>query len=298
MLKDLEPSLIPPKQINDPKDVKPADWDDRDKIDDPHSTKPEDWDQPKEIEDEGVQKPEDWLEEVEPDIPDTGARKPNDWDDEIDGEWEPKKIPNPQCAGHSGCGSWKRPLKLNPLYKGKWIPAKIANPNYKGQWTSKLIDNPNYFEADPYKQLQPIGAVGIELWTMSSGIVFDNIIITDSEEIAEEFRKGTFDFKRTQEDLYQKTSNPSTGMINELVKNFLEAAEERPWIWVATILAILIPIVLISLFCFGRKSSTERHKKTDEPSLDDEKEDEFEKIDMSEEVESPSKLHPTEKKTI
>lgn len=44
-------------------------------------------------------KPEDWLENAEPLVPDSESRKPDDWDDEMDGEWEPKKVPNPECEG-------------------------------------------------------------------------------------------------------------------------------------------------------------------------------------------------------
>ena len=88
-------------------------------IDDADAKKPEDWDesQLKEILDEDATKPEDWLEGEEPLIPDINAEKPQDWDDEMDGEWEPRKVANPNCEGRSGCGKWTRPMKANPLYK-------------------------------------------------------------------------------------------------------------------------------------------------------------------------------------
>jgi hypothetical protein len=111
--------VIPPKKIPDPQDKKPADWDDRAVIEDKDAKKPEDWDenQPKEVLDEEAVKPSDWLEEEEPLIADETAAKPEDWDDEMDGEYEPRKVPNPKCEGRSGCGKWKRPMKANPLYK-------------------------------------------------------------------------------------------------------------------------------------------------------------------------------------
>lgn len=37
-------SMLPPKEIDDPKATKPADWDDRAQIDDPEDKKPEGWD--------------------------------------------------------------------------------------------------------------------------------------------------------------------------------------------------------------------------------------------------------------
>lgn len=86
---------------------------------DTEAKKPDDWDesQPKEIIDEDASKPSDWLEDEELLIPDPTAKILPDWDVEIDGEWEPKKIPNPKCKDISGCGKWIRPNKANPLYK-------------------------------------------------------------------------------------------------------------------------------------------------------------------------------------
>lgn len=39
----MEPPIIPPKEVEDPNDKKPDDWDDREKIVDPDAKKPEDW---------------------------------------------------------------------------------------------------------------------------------------------------------------------------------------------------------------------------------------------------------------
>lgn len=43
LLEDMDPPVVPPHEIEDPKDVKPADWDDRRQIPDPSITKPADW---------------------------------------------------------------------------------------------------------------------------------------------------------------------------------------------------------------------------------------------------------------
>jgi calnexin len=50
LLKDFEPAVNPPKQIDDPKDEKPSDWVEEAKIDDPEATKPEDWDEDEPLE--------------------------------------------------------------------------------------------------------------------------------------------------------------------------------------------------------------------------------------------------------
>lgn len=43
LLKDTDPSVNPAKEIDDPDDKKPQDWDEREKIPDPDATKPDDW---------------------------------------------------------------------------------------------------------------------------------------------------------------------------------------------------------------------------------------------------------------
>jgi len=141
-------SFLPPKKIKDPEAKKPEDWDDRAKIDDVTDTKPEDWEQPEYI--------------ADPD-----ATKPEDWDDEMDGEWEPPQI-------------------NNPAYKGEWKPKQIDNPAYKGPWVHPEIDNPEYV-ADPnlYVQKEVCG-VGFDLWQVKAGTIFDNVLITDSEQEADE----------------------------------------------------------------------------------------------------------------
>jgi calnexin len=43
-------------------------------------------------------------------------------------------------------------------------------------------------------------AVGLELWSMSNMILFDNIIITDDETVADSWAAETFDLKRRKLD--------------------------------------------------------------------------------------------------
>lgn len=75
LLEDFEPAFVPPAEIEDPSDSKPADWVDQAKIPDPTATKPEDWDEsaPLEIPDEDAEMPAGWLEDESPVIPDPDA---------------------------------------------------------------------------------------------------------------------------------------------------------------------------------------------------------------------------------
>jgi calreticulin len=143
-----------PKKIPDPDAKKPSDWVDDDKIDDPTETKPEDWDKPEHV-------------------PDPDAKKPEDWDDEIDGTWEPPQIDNPE-------------------YKGAWKAKQIDNPAFKGPWVHPEIDNPEYSEDPNLYLFKDMGVIGFDLWQVKSGTIFDNIIITDSVQRAEEFGNETW----------------------------------------------------------------------------------------------------------
>ncbi|KAI4153869.1 MAG: hypothetical protein LQ340_002052 [Diploschistes diacapsis] len=210
LLEDFSPAFNPPAEIDDAKDEKPKDWVDEAKIADPDATKPEDWDEnaPYEIVDEEAEKPDDWLEDEPTTIPDPEAQKPEDWDDEEDGDWIPPSIPNPKCQEASGCGKWEKPTKKNPAYKGKWTAPFIDNPAYKGVWAPRKIKNPDYFEDKTPANLEPMGAIGFEIWTMQSDILFDNIYIGHSIADADKLKAETYDLKVKAEQAEKDASKP------------------------------------------------------------------------------------------
>ncbi|KAI5739199.1 hypothetical protein M8J77_016227 [Diaphorina citri] len=261
------PPINPPKEIVDVNDKKPATWDEREKIPDPEVTKPEDWDEdePYEIEDVEAHKPDGWLSDEPKLIPDPSAVKPADWDEEMDGEWEAPQIENPLCVDAPGCGPWTVPLIKNPKFKGKWSPPMINNPNYNGKWAPRMIPNPEYYhDAEPFK-LFPIGAVGIEIWTMSENVYFDNIIITESLDEAKQFAEATFKQK-----LSKRTNDKS------FVSMVMKYTQENPWLWAVYVIVTGVFVVLFYVLCCSGASKDERYqsnlsssKKTDEPSTDD-----------------------------
>ncbi|VDO40620.1 unnamed protein product [Haemonchus placei] len=233
MLNDLQPSLQPPKQIADPTDKKPADWDDRAEIEDESAVKPDDWDesQPSEVVDENAVKPSDWLE-------------------------------NEVCCSTNV-------LSFRYPFVGKWVRPKIANPAYRGVWAPRQIENPHFFEPKPFDGLATITAIGIELWTMSQNIIFDNILVCESEDLAAEIAKQTYTVRRAEDARLASSQGKGAGIVQGIV----DAANERPWLWVVYVLCILIPIILIGVCCFGRKSNADyaaERKKTDAPEIDDE----------------------------
>jgi len=146
--------MLPPKKIKDPDAKKPEDWDDRATIADPEDTKPEDFDKPEHI-------------------PDPDATKPDDWDDEMDGEWEPPMIDNPD-------------------YQGEWKPKQIDNPDYKGPWIHPEIDNPEYTPDSKLYRKENVCIVGLDLWQVKSGTIFDNFLVSDDIEEAKKIGEETW----------------------------------------------------------------------------------------------------------
>jgi len=283
LLKDMEPPINPPKFVDDPDDIKPEDWDEREKITDPDASKPDDWDEdaPKTIIDPNAQKPDGWLDD-EPELaPDPAAEKPQDWDEAEDGEWEAPQIPNPKCKA-IGCGEWKPPSIPNPAYKGKWTAPLINNPDFKGIWKAKQIENPNFFEDNNPFKMKPIAAVGFELWSMQSDILFDNIIIADDMSVVTQWTLQTWDLKHTKE----VKNDPSAGGISGLWKSFTDTTKEKPWLWAVVVVAVLLPIIMIYLLCCtgGKEDHAAIYKKTDEVLPDDESADSQAIDEVSEEI--------------
>lgn len=190
----MKPPLNPPKEIVDKDDFKPIDWDDRKFIPDPEQAeKPDDYDIKHGlslIPDPNAVKPADWNDDEPEFVEDPSAHKPEEWDDDEDGVWLAPEIPNPKCS--SGCGTWEAPLIINPTYVGPWIQPVIPNPNYNGEWKPRSKLNPNYFEDLKPSNLELIGGLGFELWSMDGDILFDNIYLGHSIKEAELIGNKTY----------------------------------------------------------------------------------------------------------
>jgi len=160
--------FLPSKEIKDPSKSKPSDWVDESEMDDPTDHKPAGYD------------------DIPKSVADPEAKKPEDWDDSLDGEWEAPQIANPEYKGE-----WKANRIPNPAYKGAWVHPMIANPEYK--------DDANIYAFDDFSW------VGIDVWTVKSGTIFDNIFIADSVSDADEFAKKTFDkTSKAEKEMFDK----------------------------------------------------------------------------------------------
>ncbi|RKP14490.1 Calreticulin family-domain-containing protein, partial [Piptocephalis cylindrospora] len=210
LLKDFTPPVNPPAEIHDPEDTKPEDWVDEARIADPEAKKPEDWDEtaPARIPDPEARMPEDWLLDAAEVVKDPEAQKPEDWDDEEDGEWEAPMVSNPECEKVSGCGPWSAPMIINPDYKGPWTAPSIDNPAYKGEWEARMIPNPDFYEDKHPSNFDRMNAIGFELWTMQSDILFDDLYIGHSEEEAKKIADTNWKPKHEAEKQLEAAARP------------------------------------------------------------------------------------------
>ncbi|EHB18538.1 Calreticulin [Heterocephalus glaber] len=156
------------------------------KTKDPYARKPRKWDEHLQIEDSEDKKPEDW-EDFEF-IPDPDAKKPDDWNKAID-------------------GPWGGPLTPNLKYEGQWKPRVSDNPNYQGEWIHPETDNPAYKPDPTLCHYYYTSVLGLDLWQIKSGSIFDNFLLTNDEEFAEEVGNKTWgirkDAEKQQRELYE-----------------------------------------------------------------------------------------------
>eukprot|EP00993_Chasmostoma_nieuportense_P001098 NODE_2007_length_1307_cov_128.483051_g1910_i0.p1 GENE.NODE_2007_length_1307_cov_128.483051_g1910_i0~~NODE_2007_length_1307_cov_128.483051_g1910_i0.p1 ORF type:complete len:418 (+),score=125.19 NODE_2007_length_1307_cov_128.483051_g1910_i0:59-1255(+) len=181
--------FLKPRTIPDPKEKKPADWVDEADMLDPEDTKPADWD----AEPETVVDPE--------------ATQPEDWDEEEDGTWEAPTIPNPK-------------------FKGEWKQKRIPNPKYVGPWKAKEIPNPDFVADDQLYAFEDFSAVGIDIWQVKSGTVFDNIIVTNSVEEAKAFYDATTGLTKDGEKKMHDAQEAATRAKEEEERKAREAEDK------------------------------------------------------------------------
>jgi len=181
-------SILPPKEINDPSQSKPSDWVDDAMMDDPEDKKPDDWDS------------------TPAEISDPDAKKPDDWDDDLDGAWEAPKVPN-------------------PAYKGVWRAKRINNPAYKGPWVHPQIPNPDYKPDSTLYQFESNAFLGIEIWQVKAGTIFDNFLVTDDLDLALE-RAKALNKVREAEQAAKKVADDAKAAADAETAKSAETAEK------------------------------------------------------------------------
>lgn len=117
--------------------------------------------------------------------------------------------------------------------------------------------------------MQSIDAVAFELWSISDGAAFDNVLITDSVDVANFVLDHTFQLKKEISDA--ETDHFFVKMIKETNK--------KPWLWIVYVLVIATPVILFIGYCCitpGQKkpptttTKDESTRKDESPKADEE----------------------------
>jgi len=307
LLTDFAPSVNPPKEIDDPTDIKPSDWVDEEMIPDPEAKKPEDWDetQPEFIPDPTkLNPPEGWLKDEPKFIPDPESKKPEDWDDDIHGEWEPPTVANPKCDAAPGCGEYEAPLIKNDLFKGKWKAPMIKNPAFKGVWRPRQIPNPHFFEDKEPHNFMAIAGAGFELWMVNKEIGFTNIFIGNDEAALHKWNKDHFLAKHAAQEAERKKLEPEektekgAGFVGALTNfgttlkdAFMNLYNENAVMTLSLAgVAALIPIIIIFVACCKKSPAPikeEESKPEQKPKVEEVKVEEKPKVEEVKVEEKP-----------
>merc|ERR1719487_420176 len=162
-------------------------------IRDPDEKKPADWVDEAEIDDPEDKKPEGY-DDIKAKIADPKAKKPDDWDDESDGTWE---------------------------------APQIDNPAYKGVWEAKLIDNPKYAPDSTIGTYAKFNTVGIDVWQVKSGTIFDDILVTDDVEYAKAHGEKTWKAKKDGEKAAKDKADEEKRKADEAKRKADEEARKK-----------------------------------------------------------------------
>merc|ERR1711990_1264400 len=169
------------------------------------------WDflEPKQIRDPDEKKPTDWVDEAEIDDPED--KKPEGHDD------IPAKIANPKAT---------KPDDWDDESDGTWEAPQIDNPAYKGVWEAKMIDNPKYAADDKLYSYPKFSTVGIDIWQVKSGTIFDNLLVTDDVEYAKAHGEKTWKAGKDAEKAAKDKADEEKRKADEEERKKKEAEEK------------------------------------------------------------------------
>ena len=131
---------------------------------------------------------------------------------------------------------------------------------------------------------------------MVDGVVFDNFLITSDQSIAKQYADQIWYPKSVLES--KAISSASESVVDAIVR----ATKDRPWLWAVYLVAILLPLILLFVFCWPKKSTKTSkadalHKKTDQSEADTTEQQVLTRNDDEEEDEEPEEIEITERKT-
>lgn len=86
------------------------------------------------------------------------------------------------------------------------LSSNLCYPFAQGVWKPRKIANPAFFEDLHPFRMTPFNAVGLELWSMSSDIFFDNFFITNDRNTADRWANDGWGLKRAAESAAEVSS--------------------------------------------------------------------------------------------
>ncbi|XP_060040723.1 calreticulin-3 isoform X2 [Erinaceus europaeus] len=134
-------------------------------------------------------------------------------------------------AGHQAQDWEKQFLDTSTSTAGEWSPgldgaALLQKPPYQDGlrpegisgdvWLQEERPPSSWAEFD-LTEFEDIGAIGLDLWQVRSGTIFDNFLITDDEDYAERFGRAT----------WGETKGPEREMDEVLTREELRRAQEE-----------------------------------------------------------------------
>ncbi|XP_036865384.2 calreticulin-3 isoform X1 [Manis javanica] len=138
---------------------------------------------------------------------DASANKSSDWNmTELDREGQASMLQKPPNQGG---------LKPEGIDKHIWLHRKMKNTNYLTEYDLSEFEN--------------IGAIGLELWQVRSGTIFDNFLITDDEEYAENFGRATWgETKGPEREMHAIQAKEEIKKAREEDEQLLRGKSDRP----------------------------------------------------------------------
>ncbi|KAM5237940.1 calreticulin-3 [Ctenodactylus gundi] len=108
---------------------------------------------------------------------------------------------------------WPAPLLQKPPYQEGLMPEGID----RDLWLHQKMSSAQPLLPYDLAEFENIGALGLELWQVRSGTIFDNFLLTDDEEYAENFGKAT----------WGETKGPEREMDDIQAKEEMKRAREE-----------------------------------------------------------------------
>ncbi|KAH9267239.1 hypothetical protein BASA84_000781 [Batrachochytrium salamandrivorans] len=167
-----------------------------------------------------------------------------------------------------------------------------------------------------------IGAIGIELWTMTNGIQFDNIFVGHNANDAKKFADETWALKAKIENVAEKDTEKEAdkpsglGALDKVQQLFdtlklqslefvtrvqespVDAFKEMPHIPLLFAVVGLLPILLLSVFASSKAQTEDAEEEEEEDNHgEDVEEEDNQDEDAEEEEEEEEEVEPSAKAT-